>query len=857
MLHLVLLTFLSAAPVLTKPPVLTHSVQPEFPHGAVDAGTGGVVVMEVDIDATGHVTDVKVVSSAGPAFDEAAVRAARQLEFTPAEVDGQPAPVRISFSSTFAVEAAPEAPDAGAPSVVNLAGQLTAAGSREPIAFGLVRAGGLEARSDAQGRFALRDVPLGPVQVEVSADGYEPFSVEELIKESERTEVKYALRATGGGYETIVRGDRDRREVTSVRLTQQEFRLVAGARNDAFRVVQNLPGVARSPFGGSALVVRGSKAWDSRIYVDEIQIPQLFHFAGLNATFNSQTLESIAFQPGNFGADYGRSTGGLILAEVKTPSKTGLHGAVDVNLFDAAALVEAPLTELWSLSAAGRFGLAQYTVPFGLKTFAPQLESSLGFTLAPAFWDFQLRAERRRPNSRDRLFVTAFGSSDAWAFVKPNPLIDSDVEGNQGTAGVSSLYTRLVVGVDQRLSDRVTFISRNAVGFDASGQQRTTSEVFFRTTQMPIQLRERFRVDVPEANLELGAGLDLLVSPTTMTAQQPPPFKANQLPDPYVERRLTAQEESLVYVEPGAFLDATWTPVPALQLRGGLRFDSEWGAMRKAWAGPRFGARWTPLENLSFKLGAGLYQQPPDYRLGQLSPVFGNPGLLPEAAWHFTVGTDVRLLEVVEVELQGYHKYFFNQARQTLAEGLGSDIDIPGAESRYTSLGYGRAYGVEALVRVRPTRYFVGWVAYTLSRFERDYYGGVAFAPGPLDQPHNLVAVGTFKLPYDVSLGARFRVASGPLVTPVLGALFDINGNYYVPLPGEPWSERLPPFVQLDLRVDKRFVFDAWSLTAYVDVQNATNQQNAEGLLYNHNYSKSAYLTGIPILPTVGVRGEW
>ena len=35
------------------------------------------------------------------------------------------------------------------------------------------------------------------------------------------------------------------------------------------------------------------------------------------------------------------------------------------------------------------------------------------------------------------------------------------------------------------------------------------------------------------------------------------------------------------------------------------------------------------------------------------------------------------------------------------------------------------------------------------------------------------------------------------------------------------------------------------------------NQQNPEALFYNHNYSQSASVTGIPILPTLGVRGEW
>lgn len=123
----------------------------------------------------------------------------------------------------------------------------------------------------------------------------------------------------------------------------------------------------------------------------------------------------------------------------------------------------------------------------------------------------------------------------------------------------------------------------------------------------------------------------------------------------------------------------------------------------------RLSVRYSPLDFLTFKAGAAMYQQPPDYRTGQLSPVFGNPGLKPEGAWHFTAGSELRLFKFVELDVQGYYKHLFDEARLSLASG-GSDISIPGAETRYTSDGKGRAYGGEVLVRVRPTKFFQGWV---------------------------------------------------------------------------------------------------------------------------------------------------
>jgi TonB family protein len=86
-LVLVLLATTALAQTLTKAPTLLKSVEPAFPAGWLDAGTGASVVMDIDIAADGTVAAVKVVQSAGPSFDDAAVAAARQLVFTPAEVD--------------------------------------------------------------------------------------------------------------------------------------------------------------------------------------------------------------------------------------------------------------------------------------------------------------------------------------------------------------------------------------------------------------------------------------------------------------------------------------------------------------------------------------------------------------------------------------------------------------------------------------------------------------------------------------------------------------------------------------------------------------------------------------------------
>jgi hypothetical protein len=70
-------------------------------------------------------------------------------------------------------------------------------------------------------------------------------------------------------------------------------------------------------------------------------------------------------------------------------------------------------------------------------------------------------------------------------------------------------------------------------------------------------------------------------------------------------------------------------------------------------------------------------------------------------------------------------------------------------------------------------------------------------------------------------------------------------------------SERLPLFHQLDLRVDKMWDYDVWRLRVYLDVQNVYNNQAVEAVMYNYNYSQRTYVRGVPIIPSVGVRGEF
>ena len=111
--------------------------------------------------------------------------------------------------------------------------------------------------------------------------------------------------------------------------------------------------------------------------------------------------------------------------------------------------------------------------------------------------------------------------------------------------------------------------------------------------------------------------------------------------------------------------------------------------------------------------------------------------------------------------------------------------------------------------------------------------------------------------PHNWQVGARFRLVSGNPMTPVTGSVYNASSDRYDPVFGAVNSDRNPPFHQLDLRIDKRWIYRSWILNAYLDIQNLYNRANPEGLQYNFDFSDSAVQQGLPLITIFGLRAEF
>jgi len=163
-----------AAPAGVTPPRLLQFVDAPYPKEALAAGLTADVLLRLRVEADGSVSEAEVLQPAGRGFDEAAVAAARQFKFEPAQRNGKPVAARIPFRYSFTLKEQSVERELPAPTTGNFHGRLQIAGPDTPLGgadVSVLDAAGTvhTARTDAEGSWQLDDLPPGNYQIQISA----------------------------------------------------------------------------------------------------------------------------------------------------------------------------------------------------------------------------------------------------------------------------------------------------------------------------------------------------------------------------------------------------------------------------------------------------------------------------------------------------------------------------------------------------------------------------------------------------------------------------------------------------------------------------------------------------------------
>lgn len=832
-------TLVAASPAYAQPatpPTVATYVEAEYPPEAREAGREAAVDLELIVGVDGLVRDARVLTPAGDGFDEAALAAVRQFVFAPAMKDGQPIAARIQYRYTFKLET-PPVPPAAILTTGRIDGRLLSRADGTALIGVEVVATASDgsvhrATTDEAGAFTLVDLPPGKYHLSIDALDHASFAQDEDVVAGEEAAVTYRLTPTTaheevGSFGATATIEVPTREITRRSIEAAEMTKLAGTRGDALRGLELLPGVGRPPGVMGMLIVRGSAPTDSQVFLDGEPVQQLYHFGGLTSFVNGSLLQRIDLYPGNFSARYGRKIGGIVEVELRDPRTDRIHAEADINMIDAFTHVEGPINDKLSFAIAGRRSYVDGWI-------GPALESmNVGIAAVPVYYDWQAIAAYK-PGPRDRIRVVAYANSDDLDVIVANP---SGVATNRDRIGLSNSMLRLRTEwkhtwptVDQNLSFAIGTRKYNAnVGPDLS----VDGDV------IDMLGRADWKTTASE-HVEMRWGIDVQNVRSDIEYDAPQIRQVEGNPDKFappeqIER--THYKGVGKFFRPAAYVEAAVSPVTPFTVTAGVRVDhfgeiSEWAVDPRATAKYTHGAT-------TLKGGVGRFSQPPEE--GEALEGLGNPNLEAQHAIQYGIGVDHRFTDRISVGVEGYYK----DLQHMITAGMSGMRD---------NSGTGRIYGLEVAGRWQPGGDLSGFLSYTLSRSERN--DGGMWRLFDYDQTHILTLAGSYKLGRGWELGGTFRLVSGNPETPVVGAVFDADIDAYRPIYGAVNSSRNPVFHRLDVRAEKQFHIAGYQFAGYLDVQNAYNRKNREGTAYNFDYSERSDTPGLPLLPSLGIKGE-
>ncbi|WP_171410099.1 MULTISPECIES: TonB family protein [Myxococcus] len=876
-------------PAFTPPAMVRDSPAP-YPPGLASDGVAGVVKLELLIDDAGEVESATLVEGLHPLLDRAALHAAPSLRFAPATLDGLPVAVRIFFEYRFEAPAPGMSEGATPAAPVTLKGLVRIKGNRRPLVGAtLVSDAQPDApvQTDVDGRFEAR-WPAGVHAVRITAPGHKPGVFREGLKANEALEVVYGLEPLIiNPYETVVRGDRERTEVSRVTLHDAELREVPGTMGDPFRVVMLLPGVGSMVSGVAYPVVRGSQPAATGYFLDGIRVPILFHLFLGPAVIHPDFIDAIDFYPGSPPPRYGRLMGGAIDGRLSRPRDDGVHGSAYADFINAGFFIETPFKDTGTnVSLAGRYSYTPWLVALAANQIqAPPPPGRENPKVVLDFWDYQGRVEQRLGEGTLRLF--AFGSSDTFG---------SEAQDEWGDTAMQSIVFHRVdlrhrhpvgpgeleVGGTWGL-DRFAIVSRSPPGEATEiliDQGHWSARLGYSATLSPsATLRAGADVEHKRAIVELlqqdgGSDADVEVAPVALGTFM------------------------------GAWAELVWQPHEKWAVVPGLRVDNYHlspGIDRRALE-PRLTVRHKVSESLTLKGGAGLFHQPPTTLISLPVVDVGSLLLGLQQGVQLSVGAEWKAWRGLEVGLDVY----LNPMLRTLEltpfadEGLVDD-DTPDTGTPPAGLrrgmqlgdgggipdrsgfdfpdfrGSGMAYGMEFLLRHPLGDNWFGWLSYSLQRSTRrtrfyryDAEGhrvGEAEAdlPFAFDQTHILNLVLSYKFANNITLGGVLHFNTGRPEYDTLGTQThrpgeDTSGRPAWVKADRDRVDRLPAFLRFDVRLSKSWVYDTFSLEAYLDMLNVTLRRETLGFEYGggNGFPLRKDAVGLPIaLPILGVKGRY
>ncbi|MFI3286857.1 MAG: TonB-dependent receptor [Rikenellaceae bacterium] len=776
------------------------------------------------------------------------------------------------------------------PSVVR--GQVTSYATGLPQQYVEVRIVGtsMTTLTDVEGFYIFENAPSGYRKLLFNGFGFaelisEPLFLTKANPVTLDVELKQALKQVSA---VVVKGRTIRRTeeppVGAKKLDIQQIEKSPGGTRDISKVVQNLPGVAATSIDRNDLIVRGGGANENRFFLDRIEIPVLNHFqtqgaSGGNASIvNSDFLSSATLYTSAFPANRGNALSSVLDLRMKEGNKERFKTKFSIGASDVSLTIDTPLGDKSSLIASYRISYLQF------------LFSALKLPFLPTYQDAQFKYTYR-PNDRSSLKIIALGSLDKNRLnttmddLSPSreQLLDVLPELDQWSYVLGGVYTYIF---DDASLDVVVSHNRLNNNIDKWQDNDYDSLQTFKMTSNETELKSRVQY-----NKRLSGGFTLNTGVEfeggwydNNTAQviylDDVPYENAYSTD------LSLFSYALFATVNKRFFDETLRVMLSLRMDGSDYNDITKNPLRQL--SPRLAVGWQFAEKFSLSANIGRYYQEPSYTTmgyrNSEGELVNRDRVEYIGSNQVTVGVDYvpRQTERLALEIfyKGYDHYPMSLIDSTAIGSSSLDYYAVGAEP-VASVGKAYSCGLELSYRNDDLWGFVLFTSYTYcvskyAKLDEDFQPTDTYVSTNWDYRHLFNILLSIDLGKGWEIGTRWRFAGGAPYTPydldLSSSVSSWNTNLEPVLDYSLYnSERLEPFHQWDIRVDKTWYFDRWSLGLYLDVQNLYNYSYLEQDIYlaetdvNGNYVEDPnnpghYIlesyensSGGTIIPTFGV----
>lgn len=729
-------------------------------------------------------------------------------------------------------------------------GIVTDAFSGQPISYANVAIWNSTrgAVTDSVGRFEITEVQPGTYRLQSSFIGYKSFVTAEFQVTNKDIFIPIELEESSQSIEEVNIVATPFRKTAESPLGLRvigfkEIEKSAGGNRDISRVIQTFPGVASTAAFRNDLMVRGGGPSENRFFLDGVEIPNINHFSTQGASggpvgiLNPDFIREVNFYSAAFPASKGNALSSVLDFKLKDGNKEkfalrGILGASEVGL-----------------SANGPIGdKTTYQVSLR-RSYLQFLFDMIGLPFLPTFTDAQFKVKHSfdRQNELTILGLGAIddmklNTGDEENLSEENQYILSYLPVIQQKSYTLGAVYKHYAGNNNYsiIISRSQTNNKNTKYKDNDESSADNLTLRYNSDEIENKLRSENTIRLPFVQLNFGGNVDY--------AQ----YRNNTY-----QKIFTTNPQTILYDTDlglwkwGLYATAIYESyderfTASLGLRADANNYSK--SMRNLLdqLSPRLSLSYRLFGDVYANASVGRYYELPPYTALGFKDNEGNyvnraNDLRYIRSDQASAGLEYRPSAYLKFTAEGFYKhydYYPMSVKDSIPlASKGTDYGVLGNEA-VTSTASGRAYGAELMGRWYNYKGLTFIASYTWVRSEfKDGRQSGKYIPSSWDNKHMFTFSGTYSLPKNWDVSAKFRVVGGAPYTP-----YDVERSSYV----EAWdannqllydysrfnSERLDPFTQLDLRVDKTFYFKKLMLGIYIDVQNVLNSKYKEQDVY-------------------------